>query len=87
MKIIDGRNSHAVPTYLSEDQFNGLNPTRIATYLDYYSHTSIKIYLIGDMYVAATYRDQTLILCGEWKTMRGVSNWITRMFDHVEKIC
>lgn len=86
MQIIDGRNPHAVPARLSEDQFNALNPTRIATYLDYYTRTSIKIYLISDMYVAATHRDQTLILCGEWKTIRGVSNWIARMFDHVEKI-
>lgn len=87
MKIIDARNDHTVPTTLSEDQFNSLNPTRIATYLDIDNHTSIKVYLINTKYVAATYRNETLLLCGEWKTMRGVLNWIARFFDHVEKIC
>lgn len=87
MKIIDGRNPHAIPTSLSEAQFEALEPVRVKTYLDYKSHTSIKVYLINGQYVPAAYRDDTLILCANYKTMRGVINWIDCIYGAVEEIC
>ena len=87
MKVIDGRNDHAVPTILTECQFEALHPERLATYLDCDSHTSIKVYRINNEYVVGSYRDNTLILCGAWKTMRGVSNWLKKQYPQAEMIC
>ena len=83
MKIIDGRNPNATPTTLTEEQFNALLPERIATYSpEWKSRTEIYIYQIGGRFVPSAYRDGTLILCAEYKTERGVNNWLARNFPH-----
>ncbi len=87
MIIIDGRNANAIPTALTEDQFNGLSPERLKTYLEYQTDTSIKIYKINGFYVGATYKCETLILCCQYKTMRGIDNWLERTFGPIDEIC
>lgn len=87
MIIIDGRNSHITPIQLTEAQFNALSPERIKTYLEYQTDTSIKIYKIDGLYVGATYKQNTLILCCQYKTIKGIDNWLKRNFGPIDEIC
>jgi hypothetical protein len=86
MIIIDGRNPNAIPTRLTEDQFNALSPERVKTYLEYQTDTSIKIYKINGLYVGSTYKQKSLILCCQYKTMKGINNWLNRTFGPIDEI-
>lgn len=87
MIIIDGRNPNAVPTRLTKDQFEALSPERIKTYLEYQTDTSIKIYKINGFYVGSTYKQNQLILCCQYKTMKSIDNWLKRCFGPIDEIC
>jgi hypothetical protein len=86
MIVIDGRNPHEIPKTLTEEQFEALSPERIKTYLEYQTDTSIKIYQINGLYVGATYKRKTLILCCQYKTMKGIEAWLKRTFGPIDEI-
>lgn len=87
MKIIDGRDPNAVPFTLSGDQFDALSPRCISTYSpEWKSSQEVYIYIINEHFVPAVRRNDTLILCADYKTEHEAKKWIAHQYPHASKI-